>query len=216
MTAILHNTDYKDARSLVGNGTCDLVILHPPFVENDSDYVLTTTDALHIAHNKLKEDGIAVIIQHDKKKQFAPPRHALLIYDALALGWQVYGQKIWHRQKTVNLFRHTFGYVTILAKGEPKVGKYLKEITQEYHQDVWFFADTMRRGKFKDAFPLELPKRLIKGFTPENGVVLDLFAGVGTTLVAANALGRSSIGFEIDANLAEHWSKDITVVPRNA
>ncbi|HOA35668.1 MAG TPA: site-specific DNA-methyltransferase [Bacillota bacterium] len=48
------------------------------------------------------------------------------------------------------------------------------------------------------AFPLELAARCIEIFTAAPGeVVLDPFAGTGTTLLAAYNLGRQGLGFEI-------------------
>jgi len=52
------------------------------------------------------------------------------------------------------------------------------------------------------AYPTEKPvpllKTLIKQSTMSNGLVLDPFAGSGSTLIAAKELGRRAIGFEID------------------
>lgn len=45
--------------------------------------------------------------------------------------------------------------------------------------------------------PLALLKKLIKIHTKENDLVCDLFAGSGSTLVAAKELGRNYIGFEL-------------------
>ena len=48
-------------------------------------------------------------------------------------------------------------------------------------------------------FPPTLVEPLIKTFCPEGGTVLDPFAGSGTTLIAAAALGRKWFGFDISA-----------------
>jgi len=46
--------------------------------------------------------------------------------------------------------------------------------------------------------PLKLMKRLVSIFTQPGDTVLEPFAGVGTTLVAAKELGRKAIGFELN------------------
>ena len=43
------------------------------------------------------------------------------------------------------------------------------------------------------AFPVDLPLRIVAGWSPEDGVVLDPFGGSGTTALAARALGRTGI-----------------------
>jgi modification methylase len=58
------------------------------------------------------------------------------------------------------------------------------------------------------AFPFELPYRLINMFSLKGETVLDPFLGTGTSMAAAMATARNSIGFEIDANFKEHyWEK---------
>ena len=51
--------------------------------------------------------------------------------------------------------------------------------------------------------PTELMKWLVKLVTPEGGVVLDPFAGSGTTLVACKELGRGCIGIEREPEYVE-------------
>ena len=52
------------------------------------------------------------------------------------------------------------------------------------------------------AFPEELPYRAIKLFSYADEVVLDPFAGSGTTMKVARGLGRNSIGIEMKTSLA--------------
>jgi DNA modification methylase len=53
------------------------------------------------------------------------------------------------------------------------------------------------------AFPFELPYRLISMFSAQNDLVLDPFLGTGTTMLAAMATGRSSLGVELDSHFGE-------------
>ena len=53
-------------------------------------------------------------------------------------------------------------------------------------------------------FPVALVTRLIQCFTTEEDrVIMDPFAGVGSTLIAAEALGKDGIGIEISPEFAE-------------
>lgn len=51
-------------------------------------------------------------------------------------------------------------------------------------------------------FPVEIPLRFISALVPKGGVVLDPFAGVVSTGVAAKALGVQFIGIELDPRWA--------------
>lgn len=53
-------------------------------------------------------------------------------------------------------------------------------------------------------FPVELPKRLIEIFTHDKkALVLDPFAGVGGTIVAAQEMGRDAVGIELYPEYAQ-------------
>ena len=52
-------------------------------------------------------------------------------------------------------------------------------------------------------FPVALPKALIPTFCPPDGVVLDNFAGSGSTLIAAKQLGHPYYGFDTMSEYAE-------------
>lgn len=50
------------------------------------------------------------------------------------------------------------------------------------------------------AFPTELPRRIVLGWAPPTGSVLDPFAGTGTTVAVAHHLGRHGIGTDLSAD----------------
>lgn len=50
------------------------------------------------------------------------------------------------------------------------------------------------------AFPVEWPRRIILGWSPADGRVLDPFGGTGTTALAAKALGRHGISVDMSGD----------------
>lgn len=64
--------------------------------------------------------------------------------------------------------------------------------------DVWDIPLERFSEAHFSIFPTELPKRIIKAFCPKDGIVLDPFAGSGTTGKAAIELGMKSILIELN------------------
>jgi DNA modification methylase len=78
-----------------------------------------------------------------------------------------------------------------------------------WYSDVWMELKGSRQKldaglprRRSGAFPLDLAYRLIGMFSVKTDTVVDPFAGTGTTLLAAAALARNSIGFEIEKGFA--------------
>lgn len=62
---------------------------------------------------------------------------------------------------------------------------------------VWKIQPVTRKTGHPADFPIKLPSRCIKLFSYENDIVLDPFAGSGTTCLAAKQLNRRYIGIEL-------------------
>ncbi|QUW03937.1 site-specific DNA-methyltransferase [Chloracidobacterium validum] len=69
--------------------------------------------------------------------------------------------------------------------------------------DVWSDLHRIKHASRRDPHPCQLPEtvleRIILMTTDAGDVVVDPFAGTGTTLVAARKLGRRYLGIELDA-----------------
>jgi len=85
-------------------------------------------------------------------------------------------------------------------KGKNK-GKYSGNIKGKNPSDVWIFPNVksfhVEKTIHPCQFPIELAERLILALSNKNDLVLDPYAGVGTTLIAAEKNNRKSIGSEI-------------------
>lgn len=133
-----------------------------------------------------------------------------------------FGLYIWDKRKIArfssfgsypyppNIFStYPYEWITVFSKeGKRKpVPKDIKEksrlTTKEWQNwainSIWEMQPAKAKVEGHPApFPKELPIRLIKLYSFWGDTVLDPFAGTGTTLLAAQELGRKSIGFELN------------------
>ena len=63
-------------------------------------------------------------------------------------------------------------------------------------RNVWTMRPERRRDDAPAPFPLALPARAIRLSTWPGELVVDPFAGSGTTMRAAEELGRPALGFD--------------------
>ena len=64
-------------------------------------------------------------------------------------------------------------------------------------RSVWTIATEPYPGAHFATFPRKLVEPCVKAGCPEGGTVLDPFAGSGTTLLVAQALGRKGVGIDL-------------------
>jgi DNA modification methylase len=159
------------------------------------------------------------------------PNHARVIAGMMALGLTPLPDVLWRKPTNApNKFlgsgvlpagayvTYEHEYVLIFRKGgkrafpgEAAARRAASAVFWE-ERNVWFsdlWADLPGAGQRvsgagrarSGAFPFELPWRLIHMHSVQGDLVLDPFAGTGTTLAAALAAGRSSVGVELDPGL---------------
>lgn len=84
---------------------------------------------------------------------------------------------------------------------EKKENEYSIDAVFKYDiaNNIWHIAPVPpKQIEHPCPFPEEIPRRLIKLYSYKNDIVLDPFAGVGTTLKAAHNLERKWVGYEIN------------------
>ena len=86
--------------------------------------------------------------------------------------------------------------------------------THDNFNNVWHFDRHKRQGNeggHATPKPIPLCERAIKSSCPDNGLVLDMFLGSGSTLIAAEKLNRKCYGMELDEKycdvIIERWEQ---------
>ncbi|MBR3730663.1 MAG: thermonuclease family protein [Bacteroidales bacterium] len=153
------------------------------------------------------------------------PIHSEIIRFCETIGFDFMGQIIWQKTTTMNttgggavmgsfpyprngIVKLDFEYILLFKKqgDAPKPTpeqKAQSAMTNEewntYFSGHWYFNGA-KQDKHLAMFPEELPKRLIKMFSFSQETILDPFMGSGTTAAVAKALGRNSVGYEINGD----------------
>jgi len=96
---------------------------------------------------------------------------------------------------------------------------YFWEERNTWFSDIWLDIKGSRQAlgdrklrKRSAAFPFEIPYRLINMYSTKGDTVLDPFLGTGTTLWAAMAAARNSIGVELDPHFKTEVFADLIAI----
>jgi len=197
----IHCGDCIDVMAGLPDRSIDLILTDPPYlcrykdrsgrrVANDNGQGDWLTPAFAQMHRVLKRDAFCVSFYgwHRVDTFMAAWRTA---------GFRPVGHIVWTKEYSSNRrflsYRHEQAY--LLVKGNPAL-----PVTPMADVQPWIYSGNRTHPTEKAP---EIFKPLIESLSKPNDVILDPFAGSGSTLVAAQHLGRHGIGVELDANHAQ-------------
>jgi site-specific DNA-methyltransferase (adenine-specific) len=112
------------------------------------------------------------------------------------------------------IIKNDVEYILFLRKGgayrsaspmQKALSMLTKEEMQAWLRSIWSdVRGTSTRNGHPAPYPVELAERLIRMFSFAGDTVLDPFVGTGSTSLAALAMGRNSIGNEIESTYIEY------------
>jgi len=152
------------------------------------------TDQSYKEHSIVKEDGI--YLQH-KQRLMLPERTAIAMQE---MGWILRNNIIWEKPNALPchskdrrfpVYENIFHFV----KSKKYYFNYEKAKELNHHRDVIRCPVAPFAGHMA-TFPSRLIEPFILTTCPENGLVMDIFAGEGTTLVEAKKNNRKWSGIE--------------------
>jgi len=175
--------------------------------------IYTPYDDSYIAsHYNLVEEGTGRRFRADNLTAAKPGGDTLYEWK----GVRPYKGRYWaySREKMEAFDREGRLYYT--KSGMPSYKRYLDEMPGVPIQDLWtdippINSQAAERLGYPTQKPIALLERIIESSSNPGDVVLDAFCGCGTTIAAAQALGRSWTGIDIThlaINLIRHRLKD--------
>jgi site-specific DNA-methyltransferase (adenine-specific) len=216
-----------------------LMVTSPPYnVQKEYDGDLNLPEYLDFLSGVWKETyrvlvpgGRACINIANLGRKPYLPLHGFIIDQMLSTGFLMRGEVIWNKASSSSpstawgswqsasnpVLRDVHEYILVFSKdtfsrkGTGKESTISREDFLEWTKSVWNFpAVSARKIGHPAPFPQELPHRLIQLYTFQGEVVLDPFAGSGTTWLAAAADGRCFVGYEVNPEYIELAEKRLS------
>ena len=215
-----------------------LMVTSPPYnvgKEYDEDltmkeYFDLLKDVFSETYRVLVNGGRACVnIANVGRKPYIP-YHKFIIDVMTEIGFLMRGEIIWEKaagaggstawgswQSASNpTLRDVHEYILVFSKSKFSRNSQGKESTisrdefLELTKSIWKFQpESARQAGHPAPFPIELPYRCIQLYTFEDEVVLDPFAGVASTAIAALKSNRHFVCFESNSEYVEKARKRI-------
>lgn len=214
------STDLSSVEKLMNGEKADMVWTDPPY---NVAYTGKTKDALTIKNDAMSAEQFYEFLYAAYLSMFANTKEGGAIYVAHAdsegmnfrkamidAGWMLKQCLIWVKQ-TIVLGRQDYHW-----KHEPilygwKGGAAHNWYTDRKQSTVLEFDKPARNGEHPTMKPVELIEYCIKNSCGKRGLVLDLFGGSGSTLIACEKNGFKAALMELDPRycdvIIDRWEK---------
>lgn len=213
-------TMIDDVDKLMKNEKADMVFTDPPY---NVDYTGKTKKSLKIENDEMGDEKFKQLLLTSFSNMKLHSKDGSSIYIAHAdseginfrtamveAGWMMKQCLIWVKQ-TLVMGRQDYHWKhePILYGWSP--GASHNWLTDRKQTTVLEFDRPQRSEEHPTMKPVPLVEYLIGNSCPEKGLVLDLFGGSGTTMIAAQNIGRSANLMELDSRYCDvilnRWAK---------
>lgn len=209
-----------------------LMVTSPPYnAQKEYDQDLTLPEYLALLERVWREvyrvlvpgGRVCINVANLGRKPYLP-LHSFIIESMLGIGFLMRGEIIWNKAASASpstawgswlsasnpVLRDVHEYILVFSKTGFRRHRGNREDTLEkddflnWTKSVWEFPAVQAAKIGHPApFPLELPHRCIQLYSFKEDIVLDPFAGSGTTCLAARLNGRRYVGYEINPDYCQ-------------
>ncbi len=209
-----------------------LMVTSPPYnASKDYDQDLSLDEYINLLRNVWQEThrvlvpgGRACINVANLGRKPYLPIHAYIIEQMVDIGFLMRGEIIWNKASSASqstawgswqsaanpVLRDVHEYILVFSKdtfsrkGENKESTIGRDEFLEWTKSIWTFpAVSAKKIGHPAPYPEELPHRLIQLYTFKGDIVLDPFAGSGTTGLVAAKDDRHHIGYDVNEDYLE-------------
>ena len=201
------STDMETIKNLMGEEKVDMIVTDPPY---NVAYEGKTKDALKIQNGNMNNDKFRQFLKDAFKAADSVLKEGGVFYIWYAdlesynfrgacfdIGWKVRQCLIWNKN-TMVMGRQDYHW-----KHEPCLYGWKDGASHLWTSDrkqttVIDFSRPQRSGEHPTMKPVGIFDYLIKNNSKGQDIVLDMFMGSGTTIIACEQNGRGGFGLELD------------------
>jgi len=212
------STSSDDVAKLMNGETAEMIHTDPPYninyeggskkrevIKNDnlSNFNQFLLDAFTIGNENIRKGG-AVYVWHASSETHN------FIKEFINAGFLFKSYIVWNKNNS------TFGRSDYHWKHEPCLYGWKEGAAHKWYGDrkqttVWDVERPSRSDSHPTMKPIDLCKIALKNSSDKNQIILDMFLGSGSTLIAAEKLNRKCYGMELDEKycdvIIERWEQ---------